>query len=863
MIPRATYRLQFRNGMDFDKAIGIIPYLQRLGISHLYASPIYAAVSGSTHGYDVIDNNLVEPALGGRDGLIALSGCLKQAGMGLILDIVPNHMAASLENPWWRDVVEWGACGKFANHFDINWHSKLTLPILAGDFETALAAGDISLKYDQRNACLAIAYFNNLIPLHPASYGQALAPAGLADDLSACAATARPGDGKWRNLLRTLGERDGFDGLLAILSGDRAHMRRLHELQPWTLLCWRDAARAISYRRFFEIAGLVGLRMEDRHVFDAVHRLTFELVDADVVQGLRIDHVDGLADPREYLDRLRSAAGPDLYIVVEKILAENEALPVDWPVHGTTGYEFISAVSRVFVDPTGHAELEDAYRTASAMATDLEAERREAKLLIITRNFAGELARLAQLAHGLNERFAIEDIELAITEMIAAFPVYRTYGDETGMSARDIRLLEAVSSSVREGDKYIPLEVLKWLVMTLAAAGGESALELRRRFQQLTSAVMAKAVEDTLFYRWHALIALNEVGCDPAWRAHTHESLHQLMTGRRDKSPHTLLATATHDTKHGEDSRARLYALSDQAHAWLQAVKKWPHIHCPQSGGGSASEEGLGSLIYQSLASIWPALPGEEVEFTELRPRLASFLEKALREAKLRTSWTEVDAGYEQAVTGFAQQLLDDRAFRKDFASTIQPLVEAGAIISLGQTLLKLTSPGIPDIYQGSERGDLSLVDPDNRRPIDFPLLEKYLANPLAIPDCRALLDGHMKQKLIEAALALRLADPDLFSFGTYEPLGIHGIRKDNALAYLRRHASRAIVVIIPRSTPGLSWPTAPQDYWRDTHIALPPAFSSSWDDVLLRAPLQLADNIIPLGRQLAAWPVGLLCDWR
>lgn len=862
MIPRATYRLQFRNGMDFKRAIATLPYLHRLGISHLYASPLFAAVSGSTHGYDVIDNNLVEPSLGGMAGLIELSDTLKSLGMGLILDIVPNHMAASLQNRWWYDIVQWGQLSAYAGYFDVDWRRKLTLPLLGSDVAAALAAGELSLRYDARNCSLAIAYFDNFIPLNPESYAEALAPIdGLAvADLSAHAAKATPSSGDWKEALRTLwahGVPPEIDHKLADVSRDLAHIDRIYRLQPWCLIGWRDAARSLSYRRFFEIAGLVGLRVEDKAVFEEVHRLTLQLVQGNIVQGLRVDHVDGLADPGAYLRRLRAAVGPACYIIVEKILAKNECLSQEWPIQGTTGYEFTSAMMQALVDKDGADALTRFYLSHRSPNDDLEAERRKAKLTIVRKNFAGELNRLVETALRADGGFAAEDIENLFVEIIAAFPVYRTYGDERGMGQPDRHLLANVAEKVRVAGRNVDEAALRWLTEVLTAPSGETLAETLRRFQQLTSAVMAKAVEDTLFYRWHALIGLNEVGGDPALQPVPVSAWHEIMRHRLKSQPNGLLATATHDTKHGEDARARLYALSERPADWISAVERWRRIG--RETAPSVDPE-LESLFYQSLASIWPAGPVDPKASLALRERMVPFLEKALREAKLHTSWTNVDAGYEQAFIGFATRLLheDNRRFWDDFSAAVQPFVLAGWINSIAQTLIKLTAPGVPDIYQGSELADFSLVDPDNRRPVDFAASAQALKRPLSIIDRSSLSNGRMKQRLIAAALALRRANSELFVSGSYEPLRLVGERPQNAIAFLRRTQSAAMVVITPCRSFGDWWPSCSEAFWQDTHVILPPGLACPLFDVLSGTAVPLSEGIL-LAKRFATWPVSFL----
>ena len=721
-VPLATYRLQFRNGMTFDRAAEIVPYLARLGVSHLYASPIFAATTGSTHGYDVIDHNAFDPALGGLEGFERLSRALRDAGLGLILDIVPNHMAASLENEWWRSVVEWGQASPYSDHFDIDWNEKLTLPMLGRSYGEALAAGELSVRLDAERGCLALAYFDHRLPLDPRSYRRVLqrTEGMLATSIVACAEGASPAsENRMHEAIRTLlADRNAAAGLeeqLSRLSESPGFIDAVHSAQPWRLHFWKDARKHLSYRRFFEVTGLVGVRVEDGLVFDDVHRLALELVRSGQVDGLRIDHVDGLADPRAYLQRLRNEVGPDVYIVVEKILARGEQLPSDWPISGTTGYEFVTAIADGLVDASGAPELDQAYEEVAGHTVDYAAAEREAKSLILTRNFEGELEALLRLASGparqIGADIGDEDLRAAIAETIIAFPVYRTYGDSNGMPDNDIRLLADVAHEARKsGVSSTALDfvfgILKGEVPTPVADG---AAQFRTRFQQLTGPIMAKAVEDTLFYRYNRLIGLNEVGGDPRSSGSV-EGFHHAMQERVGRQPEGLLATATHDTKRGEDARARLYAVSEAPGLWRDAITRWREMNAGRVGrirDQPAPDADTEWLLYQSLAGVWPEEldPGDTDALGSLRERYLVYVEKALREAKRHTSWTEMDEPYEDAVKSYAGRLLspDNRDFQDDFAATLHPFIRAGNFNSLSQTLIKMTAPGIPDIYQGCE----------------------------------------------------------------------------------------------------------------------------------------------------------------
>lgn len=525
-LPNATYRLQFRNGMDFAKAAELVPHLVGLGISHLYASPIFSAVHGSTHGYDVVDFNEIDPALGGREGFPRLVRRLKAQGLGIILDIVPNHMAAGLENKWWHNVIEWGRSSTFAGHFDIDWRSPLTLPFLEQSFDEVLAAGNIRLALDNKRNCLALKYYDAPYPLNPATYPAILKEANPAlERIAAIAAAAGPTDtahlhSEVSSMLKTPATAAELDEVLERLSADQDHLRRLHQMQGWRLTSWKTARDHLSYRRFFEVAGLVGMRVEDPSVFADTHRLTLDLIKEGLADGLRVDHIDGLADPEAYLRRLRQHAGNSTYIVVEKILGANETLPQDWPVDGTTGYEFISAPADLLTNEQPSSRLSsEAQRSAAEKAV------LDCKLQLLGHNFNAEVMRLARLAAGSeNNGGSSPDsgrIIEAVHHLIAALPVYRTYVSDRGPTEHDSRVLDAIESKATAAAPAAGAEIA-FIIAALRSksslAGEELQAGIRTRFQQLSGAVMAKAVEDTFFYRRTDYLAANEVGADPFWR---------------------------------------------------------------------------------------------------------------------------------------------------------------------------------------------------------------------------------------------------------------------------------------------------------------------------------------------------------
>ncbi|OWW00149.1 malto-oligosyltrehalose synthase [Rhizobium sp. R72] len=779
-VPTSTYRLQLRNGMTFERVERTVPHLQALGIDYLYLSPIMSAVRGSTHGYDVTDCNEIDAALGGRQGFDRLTRALEVAGLGLIVDIVPNHMAVSAENRWFADVLEFGSTSPFASYFDIDWRERLTLPILDKPLDEVIKDGELDVRRDPDLGEPCLRYFDTSLPLAPHT----------ADFLS-CP--------------RKKGE-----------------IEALLQAQHWQLTCWKDASRHLSYRRFFEIAGLVGLRVEDEQVFSDSHRLIFELVKSGQVQGLRLDHIDGLADPGTYLKRLRGAVGSDLFIVVEKILAHGEKLPADWPVEGTTGYEFITALSDLLVHPGGLKVIHGAYSMLGTHSEGLDSGLRAAKTLMIDHNFQGEMERIRKLAQRARPDLSENGIAAAIRELLIAFPVYRTYGAGGALNKQDQDVLRrAVTKALGRVSCSQPLE---WLASVLAD-GSEPAL--RCRFQQLSGAIMAKAMEDTLFYRQTALLALNEVGGEPDKAPQGLKAFHRQMRKRLCKCPHGLSATSTHDTKRGEDARARLYALSEAPLFWRHAFHEWSEMnrhHGAKHQGVLTPDPQLEWMLYQSLAGCWPE---DNHDADDLSHRFVSYAEKAVREAKLATNWHDPDAAYEQTVKSYAAAMTSgsNSSFRTHFSKILKPFIAAGHVNSLAQTLIKLAAPGVPDIYQGSERLDLSLVDPDNRHMLDILLS----AEAMAVETKRTELSfGALKLRIIQSSLKQRKEHPDLFAHGAYLPLLARGRRSNHVVAFVRHDESGDYAVAVASRfmfghLADGSLAAAPE-FWEDTTIDLPPS---------------------------------------
>lgn len=848
-LPTGTYRIQFRNGFDFAAAERIVPYLARLGVSHLYASPVFTAVTGSTHGYDVTDHCEIDPALGGMEGFARLCAALKRARMGLLLDIVPNHMAASMENAWWRDVATWGKQSRFANHFDIDWTRRLTLPILGRPFEEAAREGELTLVPQSGLTGQAIDYFGTAIPLHPASYEPVLARLQhpLAGEITALAGRASPEDGAaFGNAVSALlqgGDADGLAREMRELSRDADFLRFVHEQQPWELTFWKDARHSLSYRRFFEVTGLVGVRVEDETVFRDVHRLTLQLLRDGLIDGLRIDHVDGLADPGAYLRRLRQEIGPETYLVVEKILNGEEALPSDWPVDGTTGYEFIDATIDLLADADGREALSFAYEETTG-AGPIEEARTAAKRQVLRHNFAGELDNLARLVAEVDIGSGHDEdaVREALVGLLVAMPVYRTYVGHGAAGKIDHDILQAASGANATAASF---HVFSILAGTHAQARSETARLARQRFEQLCGPAMAKGVEDTLFYRDHRLLALNEVGCEPDRPAPAPSRFHRRMEARAAAGDHSLNTTSTHDTKRGEDGRARLMALTEAPDDWARALARWSEHLAGKADGAPGPSPATAWMIFQALAGAWPEA-GWRGQLDGLRGRFGAYVEKALREAKQETSWTEPDEAHEAMVQAHAARLLADTDLMEDFDRTLAPYVAAGHANSMAQTLAKLTAPGIPDIYQGSECGDFSLVDPDNRRAVDYDQLAD-------MPERVGAL-GASKQHLIARGLTLRGRLPALFSEGKYLPLAVSEKASRHLVAFARHHEGTFSVSAMPRLTMSL-----PEEAWQGVEIGLPP----EWTVAQLRDELGACEpapaNRIAVAPLLESFPVVLL----
>ena len=841
--PRATMRLQLHRDFTFADATRLVPYMAALGISHLYSSPILAARAGSMHGYDVTDPTRVNPELGGEDGLRSLVAALRAAGLGLIVDIVPNHMAAGgMENPWWADVLRHGRESRYATFFDIDWdvNDKLLAPFLGKPYGEALRDGAITLTHDHDSP--VIRYFDTMFPIRPEDHAQI--------------AAARPN---------------------AFEPATQAGRRRLHRLlehQHYRLAWWRSAGDATNWRRFFDINGLVGLRIEDETVFEATHATLLRLYQQGLIDGVRVDHVDGLADPAAYCRRLRARfeelagqrpadapQGP-AWLVVEKILGAGERLPDDWAVDGTSGYDFMDEVSALLHDGSGEAALRALWGEVSGRPTDFAEEETAARRDVLEHTFTSQLdAAVAALHQIATARVATRDttraaIRRALVALLAHFPVYRSYG--VGQPS------DAVAHAVAGAMKEVPAGYRPTLALLERWLGEEATPEAAVRFQQLSAPLAAKAVEDTAYYRYGVLLSRNEVGADVRRFSATAAEFHAACLERRRQFPDAMLATATHDHKRGEDVRARLAVISEIPDEWERVVRRWLELNARhrRDGDGPMPSPGDEAMLYQMIVGAWPVDTTDLKEYTD---RLAEWQLKALREAKLMTDWDAPNLDYEDAARSFLYGIMADAdGFAAEAAEFARRIGPAGAVNGLAQTLLKLTVPGVPDFYQGTEYWDQSLVDPDNRRPVDFARrIDALEADETPVALAAQWRDGRVKQAVIRRALALRREVPDLFARGEYRPVEVTGARAEHVVAFLRSHEARHCLVVVPRLPVGLLGDEDSVIFrdaaWQDTTLHPPKELEGIKLRDALGGDIGVLGRNLPIGHILATFPVALL----
>jgi (1->4)-alpha-D-glucan 1-alpha-D-glucosylmutase len=964
-IPCATYRLQLHHGFTFDHAKEILPYLNQLGITHCYVSPCLQARPGSLHGYDIINHSALSEELGGESGFDRFTATLQEQDMGLIMDMVPNHMGVmGSDNAWWLDVLENGPASLHAQDFDIDWTpqgeplpGKLLVPVLGDHYGSVLERGELKLHFDNDAGAFNIRYFEHLLPIDPTEYPRILGynisrleerlgadapqliefqslitafgnlPRRLETDPEHLAERARDKEVHKSALARLNQDADIARFLEENLAtyNDSAHFELLHELlenQAWRLTYWRVASDEINYRRFFDINELAGLRAENPDVFEATHRLTLELIKKGKVQGLRIDHPDGLYDPARYFQRLQaSVAAPltvaiqetqatlanrdqsetikPLYLLVEKILAGYEHLRQSWAVYGTTGYDFANLVNGLFVDPQADGGMKRIYQAFTGESLDLEEQAYNCKKLIMRNALASELNVLAQQLNRIakldphTRDFTSNSLRDALSEVVACFPVYRTYVSASGADEEDRRYVDwavsVASKRSRAADPSVFGFIREVLLTDIIEGKGDDyrnqVIAFAMKFQQYTSPVMAKGLEDTAFYRYNRLIALNEVGGEPERFGLSVNAFHHLNLERAHHWPHAMLSTSTHDSKRSEDVRARIDVLSELVEEWDRRVQSWARINrskkriVDDKPAPSPNDE---YHLYQTLIGAWPLelldrAYLDEARLMDFQARIQAYLQKAIREAKVHTSWINPDSDYEGAVNDFIAALFESprkNPFLTDLLDFLPRICRAGLCNGLTQTLLKVTAPGLPDIYQGNEIWDFSLVDPDNRRAVDYSSRQALLTElqtavettdslaGLARQLMQRFEDGRVKLYLSWRCLTLRREHQTLFEVGDYLQLDVKGLHAQHLCAFARQYGHQSSITVVPRLVYRLTGDRLPlgRTVWDDTRIEVPPGNWRNWlSGESLGAEFIAGSWSLSAGEVLQHFPVALL----
>jgi len=941
-IPTATYRLQFNKNFTFRQAREIVAYLHHLGISDAYASPYFQAGAESLHGYDITDHNKLNAAIGSREDYDAWVAELHAHGMGQIVDFVPNHMGINdPQNTWWQDVLENGPSSLYAPYFDIDWrplktdlHDKVLLPILGDQYGRVLERGELQVRFD--GGSFSLTYFDHVFPIAPGTYRYILELAleNLAEfrdeDFYAEFQSIRtaleylprrtetnPGRIKERarekeiikkRLERRCAEapqvQRAIEKAVETINGhvgDPRSFDRLDELlnaQSYRLAFWRVAAEEINYRRFFDVNDLAAIRVELPEVFDAAHKLLFELVASDAVSGLRIDHPDGLYRPLEYFEKLQSRCakalrvplpkdGRAIYLIVEKILTGDEQLPQNWPVHGTTGYDFANQVAGVLVDHNAEGAITKIFKRFINHSLHFGHLVYAKKRLVMRISLANEVNVLGNMVDRLSEQnrwfrdYTLEALARAVRETIACFPVYRTYLEPgKPVSEEDRAVIERAVAAAKRRNPAIEESVFNFLLDLLLFRFPENLDEEQRaahaqfvlKFQQFTGPITAKGLEDTVFYIYNRLAALNEVGGEPQLFGLSVETFHQRNLRRERDWPASLLATSTHDSKRSEDVRARMLAISEIPQLWGRSLQKWRTTNRrfkKQIDEAEAPDAGEEYLLYQTLLGTWPVdLDGAPVSSVgqEFVTRIQRYMAKALKEAKLNTSWIQPNENWDDAMREFVARILEPgprNKFLPIFLPVAAEIARLGAINSLAQTAIKLTTPGVPDIYQGTEIWDDSLVDPDNRRPIDYARrremlaqIEKVSANELM----QCWPNGRIKMRLTQRLLHLRRENPELFREGNYESLNFGGELAECAIGFARRHGDRAIIVIVPRLSSQVGFPPV-GDRWQDTHVLLSSQLTGL-RDVFCDRELRAENSQLRLTEAMSQLPFAVFRNW-
>nr|WKN36194.1 malto-oligosyltrehalose synthase [Tunicatimonas sp. TK19036] len=907
-IPSATYRLQFHKDFTLAQAREQLDYLKTLGISTVYASPLFEARSGSTHGYDVINPEQINPEIGTLEDFEALTQELSSRHMGWLQDIVPNHMAFSTTNPWIQDILELGPHSKYFTHFDVNWwnshpenYGKLMMPILGDDLANVLAQDQIRLSYDDQG--LALLYYEHRLPLKAESYQAILTP--HVDKINQPEASAKVTaflaqlDGfmqtmqekketkrwqslkdQWQDMVFNTDVRTWLLPICEEYNTGNIDLANLLSEQYYRLTYWKDTEQEIYYRRFFTVNDLICLNMQEPQVFEDYHRFLRKLINNKQIQGVRVDHVDGLFDPTQYLEQLRAAVGPDTYIVVEKILEGQEQLPDVWPIQGSSGYEFLVQINRLFSSTVADEPLTTVYDEWMSDAHTYENLVYQNKMFILKKRMHGELTNLMALLESLEiipeENVASpEELQEALAHLLVAFPVYRIYSNQYPFSDRS---LEVLAEAFERAESHAPdlqssfdtLRIIFNGVPDKSEEKNENTLYFIRRCQQFTGPLAAKGIEDTTFYQYNRLISRNEVGDSPDHLGATADEFHQWMQNR---SLLSMNASATHDTKRGEDARMRINLLSEIADEWGKLCMEWRFEHekfKSSHAGGNYPTQNDEYFLYQTLIGTYPFhISPIEDQYNE---RLKDYLLKAVREAKTNTSWSEPNEPYEKALEKFAVDILGDEAFMRSFQDFAHSVARRAVTYSLGQTVLKVMAPGIPDIYQGTEYWDLSMVDPDNRRPVDyasrkyqidqFSQLENQLTTVRQLT--KELDDPAIKMYTLHRSLQLRQQWPSLFEESMYQPLVVTGTHASRVLAFLRRHQDRFVITIIPREVveilpEGQALPLG--KIWADTAIAIPELPGDLWKNQFTGEILNTSSASLSLSAILHHFPVAILTN--
>jgi (1->4)-alpha-D-glucan 1-alpha-D-glucosylmutase len=891
-IPAATYRVQLNNDFTLQQLQEVIQYLDALGVSTIYAAPVLKSRKGSTHGYDVVDPHVIDPEIGTIKDLEQLSTQLKQMSIGWLQDIVPNHMAFDIQNERLMDVLERGDQSPFYNYFDIDWnhHSpelkgKLAVPFLGKELEQCLADGELTLSFSGRG--FTISYFDSLYPLSVSAFHLLKGHGEMLDEKidSYIEVAGQLSLDEWKTFKKMWVQacHEGacnavINKIVTDINDDRRELKTLLERQNYLLMYWQKSERQINYRRFFTVNELICLRMEDQKVFEDYHTFIDSLYRNGLINGVRIDHIDGLYDPSVYVNRLRSLLGENCYIIAEKILEAKEAIPKDWPLEGTSGYEFLSYVSQLFTDRAGAQKLVAFYRTLIPEVIPYSKLVFNNKKLILENYMAGEWDNLLHyfVDLKLDGDFDVERLKQALALFMISVPVYRIYPDVLPLKENDLDIIEeAFRKALANGSDYKDeIEYLRSLFTNEAADAEEAERRLRflKRLMQFTGPLTAKGVEDTTFYVYNPLISHDEVGDAPSTLGISVQAFHSRMLLRQRSTPYSLNATATHDTKRGEDARLRLNVLSEIPEIWEKYVRQWFdenknfRVTIGDRTAPSVNDE---YFIYQSLLGGFPHTMEVTEEFLN---RFNEYLVKAIREAKVNSNWTQPDADYEQACKRFVELLINpDHPFMRSFKPLIEMITRYANLYALGQALIKVTAPGIPDVYQGSELWDLSFVDPDNRRAVDYDLRRSYLEQLIAKEKEGAMSlmhflktrrnDGFEKLFVIWKSLNFRRENPEIFEHGDYIPLDVSG-KETVLIAYARKWNDRWLIVAVPLALAKYREQDQPYASNPDDlkYIGLPQGAPACWRNIFTGERLEISDRV-PVFEAFKDFPVALFTN--